>query len=360
MERFAVELGARSALLRENDYTAGHVGLFETVGYDATFVAAYRDHFVHLDYFAPVLAKMPVGAFITGDRAVPWEVQRRSEFYNDYVLPQKQRHVMGGILAQSNRYRLMFALQRELGQPDYTEDDLQLVRLIAPHMAKAVQINRQMTDVSTQKHWALSALDRLRVGVILLDERGRPLFLNREAERLATTGNDFVAGREGLALPSATETACLQRMIADAAKVASGKAGTAGNLHIHLASTSAAKLQFNVIPLPRDLSERAWEQSQCNGCVAVFISASGGPHLSWERMKRMYGFTQAEAKLAAQLAKGASLEAAAEANSVSIGTVRSHLKSIFTKTGVSRQAELVAHLLADMLCDHEDRSIQSR
>lgn len=129
---------------------------------------------------------------------------------------------------QNLRHDLLFALQRELGQPDYAEEDLRLIRLVAPHMARAVHIHRRMAEVTTQKQWALSALDRLRVGVILLDDRGRPLFLNRAAEYLATGCNGLVVGCDGLALPSSTETARLRRLIVDAAKSASGQGSVAG------------------------------------------------------------------------------------------------------------------------------------
>lgn len=60
----------------------------------------------------------------------------------------------------------------------------------------------------------------------------------------------------------------------------------------------------------------------------------------------MHGFTRAEARLASMLAEGITLEGAAEALSISIHTVRCQLKSVFAKTGVTRQAELVALLLA--------------
>lgn len=113
-------------------------------------------------------------------------------------------------------------------------------------------------------------------------------------------------------------------------------------------------MQFQVIPLPRDLSERPWEQSLPGSCVAVFVSVHGGQRLPWDRVAAMHGLTRAEARLASLLAEGISLEEAAEALLVSIQTVRSQLKLVFAKTGVTRQAELVALILTDMLADQTD------
>ena len=349
MERLIEAAGTRSAILRENS-ADGKVGLFEAIGYDPASVAAYREHFVHLDHFAPILRNLPVGSPLRGSEAVPWERQRNTEFYNDYMLPKRESHVTGCILARNDRYDLLFAMQREVGQPDFSDEDMRLIRLVAPHMARAVNIHRQMTEVTAQKQWALAALDRLRVGVILLDARGQPLFVNREAERLAAARNGFALGRNGLMLASSADTARLRRLILDAAALATGH-GAIGGGCLRTAGNGGAAMQFQVIPLPRGISEQTLEQSLPGGCVAVFVSSRGGPRLSPERIAALHSLTRAEARLAALLAKGSSLEEAAATLSVSIGTVRSHLKAIFAKTGTSRQAELVALLLADMLAD---------
>jgi DNA-binding CsgD family transcriptional regulator len=63
-----------------------------------------------------------------------------------------------------------------------------------------------------------------------------------------------------------------------------------------------------------------------------------------ERLCATFGFTAAEARLAAALTAGENLRAAAQANSIAYETARVRLKSIFEKTGVQRQAELVGML----------------
>jgi DNA-binding CsgD family transcriptional regulator len=50
--------------------------------------------------------------------------------------------------------------------------------------------------------------------------------------------------------------------------------------------------------------------------------------------------TPAEARIALGVARGETLAAIAAANGISVQTVRTQLKAIFTKTGVHRQAEL--------------------
>jgi len=68
------------------------------------------------------------------------------------------------------------------------------------------------------------------------------------------------------------------------------------------------------------------------------------PELPETRLMLIFRLTPAEARLAARLACGESLEEASERLAVSLGTARNQLKAIFTKTETNRQAELVALL----------------
>ena len=58
--------------------------------------------------------------------------------------------------------------------------------------------------------------------------------------------------------------------------------------------------------------------------------------------RALYGFTAAEAAVAAHLLNGLSPQAVAERMEVSISTVRSHIRSTFLKAGVNSQIEMLA------------------
>ena len=57
--------------------------------------------------------------------------------------------------------------------------------------------------------------------------------------------------------------------------------------------------------------------------------------------QQLFQLTPAETALAIQMANGLSLEEAAEVLGIRRNTARAHLRSIFSKTGVRRQTELV-------------------
>ena len=62
-------------------------------------------------------------------------------------------------------------------------------------------------------------------------------------------------------------------------------------------------------------------------------------------IQKLFGLTPKEATLALRLAGGDSLQEASATLGISTNTSRAHLRSIFAKTGVDRQAKLVRVLL---------------
>lgn len=83
------------------------------------------------------------------------------------------------------------------------------------------------------------------------------------------------------------------------------------------------------------------------GAAVVFVSDPERRRESGlDALATRYGFTPTEREVAQQLAAGASLGEIAEGLGITLNTVRGHLKHLYTKSGVHRQAELVAKLLS--------------
>jgi DNA-binding CsgD family transcriptional regulator len=68
-----------------------------------------------------------------------------------------------------------------------------------------------------------------------------------------------------------------------------------------------------------------------------------------ELLEALFDLTPAEARIAGLIAEGQTVDSITSTLSVSANTVRTHLKSIFSKTGVGRQAELVTLLSTSAL-----------
>lgn len=89
-------------------------------------------------------------------------------------------------------------------------------------------------------------------------------------------------------------------------------------------------------------SSDEWTKGKQRPCVAVFVrDTTGRPDPSVKLAQQLFELTPAETSLAIQLANGLSFDEAAQALSIRLNTARAHLRSIFSKTGVRRQTELV-------------------
>jgi DNA-binding CsgD family transcriptional regulator len=83
--------------------------------------------------------------------------------------------------------------------------------------------------------------------------------------------------------------------------------------------------------------------------MAVYvIDPRHQPDINGELLRRVYGLSPAEIRVTRELMQGHSAETIAEMLSISVYTVRTHLKNLFAKTGTKRQGELIARIAASL------------
>jgi len=171
--------------------------------------------------------------------------------------------------------------------------------------------------------------------VALLDRFGKLVRLNAAAERLLGPDLKIVQGR--IASIDHQATAALDR-----------------TLHAMLWAGPGQSLMPPVV-LPRTerrplLAYALRPPAICADplaaaqAIVVLIDPDVRPQPPEEHLKLAFGLSTTEARLAARLAAGESLDAIADALAITYETARTVLKRVFAKVGVSRQSELVALL----------------
>ncbi|MBI3147078.1 MAG: helix-turn-helix transcriptional regulator [Betaproteobacteria bacterium] len=337
MERIAAAVDANGAMLRRAQLPGGGVNYICTQDYDACWVKAYREHFCKLDPYQRHYDLLPAGGIRRGELVVDPREHERSEWYNDFAKPQDKIHLVGSTLARDRNGTIQTGFQRGRRAGPFSSDDIKLLERILPHVARAVQMHLRLAEAKHYETLVCAALDRLRVGVILADTAARPFFVNRAAEALqGRCGLKLGPGALELAKPE--DTGRLQGMVAAAALTAIGD-GLDGEGEARFGAEPDA-LQVWVAPLARE--RLAPELAAPAACAAVFISERCGGNVPWQRVAASYHLTPAETRLARGLVEGLSAKDLAERHAISVHTVRSQLRAIFDKTGVRRQAELVA------------------
>ena len=347
LEPLAASIDAKSAMLRMVDYTERQVGFFDSVGIDPAYRDAYSRHFMNIDIYRDLFETAPVGAVMRSNQIPGYEDRHKTEFFNDYQKPQDMEYVCGSVLARNNDFTIQFGVQRGKRARDFGQGESDFLQAVLPHLVRAVQMRQQLAATSCQQALVEAALHQLQLGVLLTDAQAKPLFANRMAEHhIAASNGALKFSIYGLQTRKPEDAARLCSLVAEAASTTAGKGLGAGG-EMRIACGDGSFLQLCVAPLSRECLSSI--SAAPSACTVIFIARPGSVHLPWRKVASCYGLTQAEAKLAVQLANGGSLEEATEYLGISIHTARTHLKAVFAKTGARRQSELVAMLLQGVL-----------
>jgi DNA-binding CsgD family transcriptional regulator/PAS domain-containing protein len=247
---------------------------------------------------------------------------------------------------------LALALHRGVhDQEDFSTDQVDRLSTLVPHLGQAVELCGRMQDATQLAMRLQRHMDHLRCGLIIADAQGNVQWLNRSAEqRLAGSGVLKMRG-EQLFASSSDATLNLLKQIANAAGagdvVAAGRYLTLGQ--------GAQRLHLALQPLvPSD------GYTGGSSSVLIVVTEVGqGESIPTAALVSMYGLTPAESRLVDALIGGYTLEQYAQHRGISLGTVRGQLKLVLSKTGATRQSELVRMVLtsaAAQLADPRSRA----
>jgi DNA-binding CsgD family transcriptional regulator len=178
---------------------------------------------------------------------------------------------------------------------------------------------------------ALRALDQLCAGVIVTDNTGRVIEMNRAGEAIVQLGDGLFIREGRLCARRVFETARVAKLIAVATEEQTRMAG--GRMVIGRCD-GLPPYVLAVMPLhAAPVDDRR---------LAMIIIVDPARYVPSERdLVDLFGLSPAEARVAAALMTGKSLADISAASGVQITTVRTQLRSILRKVGVKRQFDLV-------------------
>ena len=261
---------------------------------------------------------------------------RGQEIYSDLTRPLGVLDMMQTVVLREMRRLAVVGVNRQESVGVLTGSELAIMRLLVPHIQRAVKIV-DILDVRRIEAQTLSAtLDNFTAGVVIVGDRGRILHANAAARKMLSACEPIAAVNGMLSIHDTKADHDLADAIA-LARTDEGKIGSGG---IGIALPSEEPTLAHVLPLAHgDLRTRLVPQAT----AAVFITrAEGGPPADIGALAANFGLTPAETRMLEHLAGGTALPEVAEALGISRWTAKTHLHRIFSKTGVSRQADLIA------------------
>ncbi len=230
----------------------------------------------------------------------------------------------------------LFGVVRDERQGIITEREIELGKLLLPHLRRAVTISKVL-DVGTIVGTRMAeALDALRCAVVLTSEHGTILHANRSAEHMLHEGGPIQSAQGILQATAPSATSELRSALALAARNEAGIGKT--GLAIRLTEPDVPPIFAHVLPLTgSDFRTRL----QPAAVAAVFIGTPPDAQDGADAVAAAFGLTPAETRLLASLLAGRALAETAATLGIAGTTAKTHLEHIFLKTGVTRQAELM-------------------
>ncbi|HSW20853.1 MAG TPA: helix-turn-helix transcriptional regulator [Ramlibacter sp.] len=299
---------------------------------------SYARHYYTLDPFAG----LPEERVVTVHELLGEAQWRESPLYREFLAQYDIFHIMGADVRTPDGGECRLRVCRPGGAPAFSEHDKAFCRQLLPHLKRAVTLHAHIDRSESERELYASAVDRLMICTIILDEHGRILQTNQVADELLRAGDGLRIRGSALEAAYPTEHRELQRLVKGA--LFARLRPDAAIVEAMAVTRPSGGSSLGVVV--RGVPPSEWSEGRRRPSVVVFVrDPQSRPQAPLDVVQQMLGLTRSEAVLALQLADGLSLDEAAQALAIQRNTARAHLRAIFSKAGVTRQSELVRILL---------------
>lgn len=328
LERLAVLTGSNSCAYVTIDGPLPEI--VEEYGFDPAVTDEYNRHYAAFDPFHGAILRKPRSLPLIDRQVVSADFVKQSSWFQDFM-PRHHLYTMLVLpLFRDGELVGSFNTQKFCGQGDFSADEFAAMQAVTPHLIKAAQLSTKMSGLRQSVAYSEAMLDRLGLPLLLTDEAGKVLLVNRAAELLIARepalrlqqGTFSVHGSDGTRTP---------RRSAHIVEMSIPRGG------------ARKPLRLTMLPVsPHSAVNSLWQRPMM---MIVIDDPETIPVGLTEILQGLFSMTAAEARVCVALAcEGLSPQSCADVFGVSITTIRSQIRSIYSKTGVKRQMELVRML----------------
>ena len=317
--------------------------MINTGSVTAQGIESYETRFFALDPFV----RLPEGVVVTAEEVIGKE-WLHSAVYQEYLKPLGVRHLLGADIYTKEGIECRLRITRGHEAAPFSALDKTLCRALLPHLKRSIQLHAQLDFLECERALFAGAVNRLLLGMVSFDQNGNLLETNPEARRILAEKDGIWLTGNSLCVDNAQESRDLQRLLRNAQTGAHQSSGP-GMVEAIPVTRPSGRAKLGVLIKAVPLGQ--FSESKQRPAVVVFLRdpESNANQPSQELVRRLFGLTRMEAQLALLLAEGLTLDEAAEKMNVRRNTARTHLRSIFCKTGVTRQTMLVRLLLNSVI-----------
>ena len=311
-----------------------------------TLVDDHSNPYTDRYYTSNLMTNLPWGKVTTLDECVPYKSLEQTDLYRFCMAPIGIHHMIGVDLRNANGQRFSVRFCRPKEAPNFGLEERGLVELISNHIQRAVANGMQLIQLDKERKLYSSTFAKQSVGIVTLDERGKVVTRNAVADAIVREKDGLSIVNDQIYLESPSARSTLNGYIEAVAKAQRNQEPAPTNALAVDRPSGKPDLEILIKPMMIDKTVEPGHTPH----MIVFIN---GPERSFDIDTRilmsLYSLTKAEVALAKLLAEGANLDQAAAELGIARNTARAQLRSIFAKTGVSRQSMLVSLILKSVV-----------
>jgi DNA-binding CsgD family transcriptional regulator len=315
--------------------------MFSEGGYSAS-IEVYKHQLFGDDPFR----NLPPGVATTVHEHVGRRALAQMPFFTHYMRAAGSHFLLGMDIVEKSGVRARLRASRGEHRSDFGDGDKAVFLALKPHLVRALEMFVRFVGAEAERDLYGAALDRSHVAVFHVASNGRIIDANSVGREMARSG---IVVRSVGGVLRLTGTAAASRRLDEEITRNSRAAERRGSPPPVVAmrlSGSDHDYALTVRPAPHPSGFIAPVNAEA---VVIISRLDHRPSITPDMLVQLFGLTRAEAGLAAKLAEGHDLDSAAHEMGISRNTARHHLRSVFPKTGVTRQSDLICLVLRSCL-----------
>ena len=302
----------------------------------AAALQSYGAEFYRYDPALPIMHNWEAGHWLEDIRVFSPKQQARDIFQQEFMRVRGMEHWSALKLHQIGQRSAFLSFMGEWNAPSLTDAQRKTIAQLGKHLSRATHIGSRIQQLEGKALLAESMLEALDSPVLLLDAERRIVSCNAAARTLMANEPTRLRVSHGRLMPDGCSDAAQWQAVRMRGFLSLQQTSTTGS--------AAHALHFSLIPLPASTQlARSWQRPLT--LMTTFAVRSNAERV--RRLLLVYGLSEAEASLCVLMCcDGLTPQACADRREVSIFTIRTQIKSIYTKTGMQRHGDLVRLILS--------------
>jgi len=269
---------------------------------------------------------------------MPFGELAESELYRRWAEPQGFVDFLSAVVDRTTVSTAIFGVFRHQRNGGISDPVRQRMRLVAPHIRRAVLIGRMFEFKAAEVATFVDTFDGLAAGMYLVDATGRLIHANAAGNAILEAGDILNAVGGRLRAGDAQIDRALRDVYA-----AAGNGDTAlgiKGIAVPLIGEDGERYVAHALPLTSGSRRRAGVVY--TAAVALFVSkATLAITAAPEAIGSAFKLTPTELRVLLAIVEVGGVPEIASAFGVAETTIRTHVTRLFEKTGAARQADLV-------------------